>query len=141
MTFETFEHQADIGVKGIGLGIEEAFQECAKAMFSVEINLEKVEPQKSIKIKCSARNQEELLVEWLNSLLAQSSIKDMAFSEFKVMITKEKEGFKLEGEAKGEKLGEKHEPKIEVKAATYSQLKIYQDEATNNWIVQCIVDV
>ena len=141
MTFETFEHQADVGVKGIGIGIEEAFQECAKAMFSVEVNLEKVNPKKSIKIKCSAKNQEELLVEWLNALLAQSSIKEIVFSEFKVMITKEPLGFMLEGEAKGEKLDKKHEPKIEVKAATYSQVRVYHDEDVDKWIVQCIVDV
>jgi SHS2 domain-containing protein len=123
------------------LGIEEAFQECAKAMFNVEINIDKVEPKRKVKIRCSAKNQEELLVEWLNALLAQASIKEMVFSDFKVIISKEINSFQLEGEAKGDKLSEKHEPKIEVKAATYSQVRVYHDEDKSRWVVQCIVDV
>ena len=137
MTFENFEHKADIGVRGMGKTIEEAFQEAAKAMFSIECNLEKVKKVKKVKISCSAENVEELFVEWLNALLAQSSVHEMMFSEFRVEI----ENNKLKGEALGEKLNKNQELKTEIKAATYSQLKVFEDRKNKRFIAQCIVDV
>lgn len=143
MTFENFEHKADIGVRGYGKTIEESFQEAGKAMFSIECNLEKVDKTKKIKISCFADNIEELFVEWLNALLAQSSINEMMFSDFRVKINEDKKQnkFKLEGEAFGEKISKKQELKTEIKAATYSQLRVYQDKETGKCVSQSIVDV
>lgn len=137
--YETFEHKADVGVRGKGRTIEEAFSEAAKAMFSIECNLKKVKPIKKIKISCSAQNIEELFVEWLNTLLAQASLLDMLFSEFEVEIKKRNSEFVLEGFAIGEKIKKEHELGIEVKAATYSELKVFEEKG--EWIAQCIVDV
>lgn len=146
--FENFEHKADIGIRGFGKTYEEAFQEGAKAMFSIECNLDKVEKIKKIKIKCDAQNIEELFVEWLNQLLAQASVHEMMFSDFEAEIKEDKKQgkFILIGEAYGEKLNEKHELKTEIKAATYSQLKVFEDKDKNKdknkrFIAQCIVDV
>lgn len=139
--FETFEHKADIGVRGKGSSIEKAFSEAAKALFSVEVDLKFVKANKKIKIECSAINLEELFVEWLNSLLAQASIHEMVFSKFEIKIKEKDKKFFCNGFAYGEKLSEKHRPKIEVKAATYSQLKVFQDKKSKKWIAQCIVDV
>ncbi len=139
MTYETFPHEADVGIRGIGENIEEAFEEAAKAMFDVEVDLDKVRQDEKIEIACKAQNIEELFVEWLNSLLAQASLNEMVFSSFKVNIKKDKI-FELKGHALGEKLNpEKHNTKDEVKGATYSQLKV--EQKNNKWIAQCIVDV
>ncbi|MEM4703369.1 MAG: archease [Candidatus Pacearchaeota archaeon] len=135
MTFERFEHKADIGIRGKGKTVELAFCEAAKAMFSVECNIQKVKPFRKINIKCKASNIEELFVEWLNALLAQSSVHGMLFSKFYCKIKNNK----LVGWAKGEKIQAKHELKIEVKAATYSELKVYRQDRL--WTAQCIVDV
>ena len=51
MAYETFEHTADVGVRGIGNSFEEALQEAAKAMYSVMINLKRVKPSKSVKME------------------------------------------------------------------------------------------
>ncbi|MBU4015717.1 archease [Patescibacteria group bacterium] len=59
----------------------------------------------------------------------------MMFSSFKVKI----KGKSLTADVKGEKLDpKKHHLKIEVKAATYSQLKI---EKGKEYKAQCVVDV
>ena len=139
--YETFEHEADIGIRGKGKTLEKAFEEIAKAMFSVEVNVNKIKSKKIVQVKCHAENNEELLIEWLNSLLSQASLKAMVFSKFKVKIKEDKKNkkFGLKGEAFGEKLSKKHEPRNEIKGATYSQLKIYKSK--NSWIAQCIVDV
>lgn len=141
MTYEHFPHEADIGIRGIGNSVEEAFCEAAKALFDVEVDIKTVEPKEEIKITAEASNIEELFVEWLNSLLAEAGINNMVFSEFKVHISNNK----LQGVAFGEQLDvQKHKAKEEVKGATYSQLKVEvaaSGKHKGKWIAQCIVDV
>lgn len=139
MDYETFEHEADVGVRGFGKTMEEAFQNGAKAMFSVMVDLDKVEPEREVEISCEAQDNETLFVEWLNELLSIADIKSMVFSKFEVKVD-ETDGKKLHGFAYGEELSQKkHRPKIEVKAATYSQMKVYKEK--DIWIAQCIVDI
>ncbi|RLG21884.1 archease [Candidatus Micrarchaeota archaeon] len=134
--FETFEHKADIGVRGIGKTIEEAFEEAAKAMFSIMFDINCIEKKEKVTLKCNGDDLEMLLVEWLNTLLAEADLRGLAFSEFRAKI----EQNSLKGEAYGEKLNvKKHKAKTEVKAATYSNLKVYEDNG--RWIAECIVDV
>ncbi len=138
LMYELFEHTADIGVRGYGKTIEESFEEAAKAMISILVDLDTIESKKTIKITAEADSKEELLFEFLNEILAQIDIEGMIFREFK--ITK-MEGNKLEAELTGEEFNpKKHHAKTQVKAATYSQLKVYKDEK-GRWVSQCIVDV
>lgn len=139
--FEHFSHEADVGIRGKGRTIEQAFEEIAKAMFDVEVNIKKVKAKNKIQVKASAENNEELLIEWLNALLSQASLKEVVFSKFKVKIKniKKAKNLKLVGEAWGEKLKQEHKPKDEIKGATYSQLKVKKQK--DGWIAQCIVDV
>jgi len=145
MTFELLEHEADIGVKGIGATLEEAFQEGARAMFSVMIDLEKVEIVESVDVNCEADSVEMLFVEFLNRLLADVSISEMVFSRFEVLIKKsknenEEELYSLTGKAYGEAIDqEKHQTKTEVKAATLHGIKY--EEVEGKHMVQCVVDV
>lgn len=149
MTYKLLEHEADIGILGIGETIEEAFEEGAKGLFSVMAEIDKVNPKEKIEIKCTAPKLDSLFVEWLNELIAQKDIKELLFSEFSVEIKKGKDEFgeteyKLKGTAKGEKLNqEKHQVKIEVKAATYHGMKyeIKEVKGVKKHYVQCVVDV
>ena len=77
MPYEYIDHEADIGIKGIGDTIEEAFQEGAKAMYNVMVDLGKVEQTEQVEISCEAPAIDSLFVEWLNTLLS----KDMFFSK------------------------------------------------------------
>ena len=88
-------------------------------------------------IGCSAVDDELLLVDWLNCLLYEMDTRKMLFGRFEVRI----EGNKLEAGAWGEKLDvSKHCPVVEVKAATYAELSVRQDE-DGRWVAQCVVDV
>jgi len=139
MDYELLEHEADIGIRGYGNTIEEAFENGAKAMFSIMIDLETVESEKNGEIKCEAPDIEALFVEWLNELLTKKDIEEMSFSRFKVKIYKD-DIYKLEGTASGEKFDQKkHKAKLEVKGATYSGLKIGKKD--EKIFIQCIVDV
>jgi len=135
--YETFEHGADIGIRGIGDNLEEAFIECAKAMFDVMVDIKNINPQKLIKFKIKAHNEKELLVEFLNNLLTQADLKNMVFSKFDIIIKNDKI---LKSRAWGEEIDPlKHCLKTEVKAATYSMLKV--EKKNNKYIAQCVIDV
>lgn len=136
MTFERFEHRADVGVRGRGETLEKAFEEGARAMFSVMVDLNTVKPLEAFEIEVSAQDEEVLFVEWLNELLSLADLNDMVFSEFEVEIA----GNSLKGRASGEKWDlKRHEPKTEVKAATYSSLSVKNENGS--YVAQCIVDV
>jgi len=109
-------------------------------MFSIMIDLEKVEADTSIDIICSASTLESLFVEWLNALLAQIDLAGLFFSRFEVLIKQAEGTCTLTGKAYGEPIDqEKHQTKTEVKAATYSGMKYEVLEGKHT--VQCVVDV
>ncbi len=87
LMYETFEHKADIGVRGFGKTIEESFEQTAKAMFSVMVEINAVESKESVEIKCEAKDKELLLVEWLNTLLAEADVNEMVFCDFHVNLS------------------------------------------------------
>ncbi len=136
LDYETFEHQSDIGVRGFGDSLEEAYANAAAAMYSVMADISRIAQRESRAVHVTAEDREQLLVEWLNALLALSDIERMVFSRFEVHI----EGSDLTGTAWGEGLDRlRHEPKVEVKGATYHLLKV-ADEG-GRYTAQCVVDV
>ncbi len=145
MSFETFEHKADIGVSGKGKTVSIAFEECAKAMMSVMTDINSINPVKSHVINLSEKNYSALLVLFLNELLFLKDKKKMIYSKYRVELKEEKNDssenkFLLKAVIFGEKIDQKkHEFKVDAKAATYSQLEVKKEG--NNWIAQCIIDV
>jgi len=135
--WEHFPHQADIGIRGLGSTKEQAFERAAMALTAVVADLDKVEPRKKTKINCQAVDDELLLFDWLNSLLYEMDTRKMLFSRFEVRIDRDN----LTAIAWGQKIDvSKHQPAVEVKAATYQDLSVRQDES-GTWIAQCVVDV
>ncbi len=134
--YETFEHEADIGIRGFGNSVPEAFENAAMAMYSVMVNVDAVDRRETRTVTVSAPDRELLLVEWLNALLAISGIERLIFSKFEVKI----EGTTLNGAVWGEALDrERHEPHVEVKGATYHLLSVKEQDG--RFTAQCVVDV
>ena len=137
MAWEHFHHQADIGIRGIGHSLEQAFEEGAMALIAVICSAEKVQPQESIEIECEANEKDFLFADWINALIYEMDIRKMLFSRFEVGI----KNHKLKAKVWGEKANpDKHEFAVEVKAATFMELKVFQDKQ-NHWVAQCVVDV
>ena len=134
--WEHFHHQADIGIRGIGESIEEAFEEAAVSMVAVICDPETIEAKEQIQINWEGADKELLLADWLNALIYEMTIRNMLFCKFEVHIKAKK----LAGKAWGEKADEKkHDMAVEVKAATYSQLAVENQDG--KWTAQCVVDV
>lgn len=137
MPWEHFSHPADVGIRGIGDSRQEAFCQAACAMTALVCPPEKIRPTQQVPITCRNDDAELLFADWLNALLYEMAVRRMVFGKFDVKII----GDKLEGHAWGEPLNlPRHQPALEVKAATYHELKVYKDEA-GRWIAQCVVDV
>jgi SHS2 domain-containing protein len=135
--WEHFSHQADIGIRGFGPTKEDAFAQAAMAVTAVITDLENVTPKQVVEIDCEAPDEQLLFVDWLNALLYEMSTRRMLFSKFEVHI----EGNHLSAQAWGEKLQRvKHNPVVEVKAATYTALDVCRNE-DGYWVAQCVVDV
>ncbi|MCK4327794.1 MAG: archease [Candidatus Diapherotrites archaeon] len=133
---KTIEHEADIGILGSGETWEKAFAEGALAMLGIMADIEKVEPAQEVGIQAQANDRDALFVEFLNELLFLRDAEDLFLSKFELRI----EGNSLAGKAWGEKIDQKkHGVKIEVKAATYSGLKTWEEKGKK--FVQCVVDV
>ncbi|MBI3756806.1 MAG: archease [Deltaproteobacteria bacterium] len=135
--WEHFPHEADIGVRGIGASREEAFEQAALALTAVVTELHLVTPSEEIAISCEAPDDELLLVDWLNALVYEMATRKMLFGRFTVHL----EGRQLRAKAWGELTDvSKHQPAVEVKGATYTELHVTHD-AHGVWLAQCVVDV
>jgi len=132
-----FPHQADMGVRGVGPTREAAFEQIALAMTAVVVDLARVAPVKAVNIRCEAPDDELLLVDWLNSLILEMAVRHMLFSRFVVTL----DGQRLNANAWGEPVDiDKHQPAVEIKGATYTELSVSRDES-GQWVAQCVVDV
>jgi len=141
--WERFPHQADIGVRGVGETVAQAFEQAALALTSVITDPATVRATQQVVVECEATRASLLLVDWLNQLIFEMSTRHMLFAEFKVQLGPPDLGgaLSLYGLVWGETVDpQRHQPAVEVKGATYSELKVAQDEQ-GNWVAQCVVDV
>ena len=135
--WEHFPHQADVGVRGLGATLEQAFEQAALALTAVITDLEIVAPREMLQISCMAPNAELLLADWLNSLIFEMVTRNMLFSRFEVHL----EDNRLNAKAWGEELEvARHHPAVEIKGATYTALKVAL-QPDGGWLAQCVVDV
>ncbi|MGA8862770.1 MAG: archease [Gallionella sp.] len=135
--WEHFPHQADVGVRGLGATLEQAFEQAALALTAVITDVADVAPSEMVRFSCNAPNAELLLADWLNSLIYEMVTRNMLFSRFEVHL----EENSLTAQAWGEALEvARHHPAVEIKGATYTELRVAQ-QADGSWLAQCVVDV
>ena len=137
-SWQHFHHQADIGVRGIGNTLNEAFAEAALALTAVLTDLTTVRADEPIAIQCDAPDAELLLVDWLNALIFEMATRHMLFSRFELHIS---DALQLDATAWGERIDPgRHQPAVEVKGATYTALSVVHHD-DGDWVAQCVVDV
>lgn len=135
--WEHLEHEADIGVRGYGSNLAEAFTQAALAMSGVVTELDKIDLSESVTVECDAPEFDLLLVDWLNEIVYQMATRNMLFGAFDVRIDDQHLFAQLHGEVVDR---EKHRPAVEIKGATFTELKVYRAE-NGEWVAQCVIDV
>jgi cytidylate kinase len=134
---ELFEHQADIGIRGIGRTVSEAFAQAALALTAVITDPASVAPKTAVTITLSSEEIDSLLFDFLNRLIYEMDTQRMLFSRFDITIS----GLQLTAILYGESIDiSKHHPAVEVKAATYYELLVHY-QPNGSWCAQCVVDV
>lgn len=135
--WEHFAHEADMGVRGFGPTKADAFAQTALALTNVITDSGAVADKQAVELVCEADDDEFLLVEWLNALVYEMSVRKMLFARFDVRI----DGHRLQATAFGERIDvARHQPAVEVKGATLTALEVAQTP-DGAWRAQCIVDV
>ena len=134
--WEHFEHKADIGVRGIADTLPGAFEQAALAMSAIITDLSLIEPRQAETIVCEEADTSLLFVDWLNALVLQMATNKLLFNRFEIEIHNNV----LTARAWGEPIDvEKHQPAVEIKGATYTELAVY--ERDGQFVAQCVVDV
>ncbi len=135
--WQHFPHEADIGVAGVAPELAAAFEQAALGLIAVICEPQRVRALSTVDFICSAPDKELLLVDWLNALIFEMATRHMLFSRFEVQL----EGTQLHARAWGEVVDvARHQPTVEVKGATYTELKVFQ-QPDGWWRAQCVVDV
>jgi len=137
MAWEHFAHGADIGVRGIGVTLAEAFAEAALALVAVVSDPARIAAAIAVEVRCTAPDDELLLADWLNALIYEMATRRMLFGRFDVQLA----DHALAATAWGEPVDVgRHRPAVEVKGATYTALSVAR-RPDGLWAAQCVVDV
>jgi protein archease len=142
LSYEQFEHGADVGVRGFGSTPAEAFEGTASALFTLLCrDLSRVRPAAAERIEVEAADLEELLVAFLNELISLSDARRLVFGRFSVSIEAPRGSRpRLTARAEGEAFDpERHEFTVLPKGASFTSLRVAEQDS--GWVAQCVVDV
>ena len=135
--FEILEHTADIGFRARGATIEELFAESARALVSIAVELEDIKLLESWSVETQGDNRESLLINFLNDVLWLLDGKRLVMARFDIAGVTETSVCALAwGEPRN---AGRHRSKVIVKAVTFHQLKIAQDN--DGWMAEVYVDI
>jgi SHS2 domain-containing protein len=125
--YKPLDHPSDVGIIAYGNDRKEIFENAAYGMFSLMADLDRVEAKKAFKISAEGDDAESLLINWLNELIFYEDSKKVLLKDFNIKLLTETQ---LEAEASGETIDmNRHFIYRPIKAATYNQLQISQNQA------------
>lgn len=117
--------------------MSEVFENCALGMVSLMLDLEKISPQRRVKLAAQGREPRSLLVSWLSEILYQVETEGWALRSFEVS---EVDDTAVKGWGTGEPLDPgRHATGLEIKAPTYHMLELKEERG--RWTAQVIFDV
>ncbi len=140
--YEHFEHEADIGIRGFGSTLEEAFAQAALALTAVICDLRSVAPRECVQVTCHGENLDMLFVNWIDAIIFEMATRSMLFSRYTVRLS----ALELAAELYGEPIDvARHQPAVEVKGATLTELDVGctgdGSDSALRWRAQCVIDV
>ncbi|MCS7108176.1 MAG: archease [Sulfolobales archaeon] len=139
--FKFLEHTADVYFVSSGYSLEEAFVNAAKALFETITDTSKVDIDLCIEVSDSCHDLPNCVYRWLEDLLILHDSRNLLFSGFEFRLSEQSEGrYMFSAKACGEAFNpNKHEPRVVVKAVTYSLMSI--ENVDNCWSIYAVLDV
>jgi len=126
---------SDVMFEAYGKDLKELFENSAIALFSVICKIDKVKASKEVLVNVKGGNSEELLINWLQKLIALVDINEMFFSKFEIIEISDS---KLKAKVYGEKINVS-KGKTVVKAITYYKFKL--EKVKDKYIARVSCDI
>jgi SHS2 domain-containing protein len=139
--YELLDHVGDAYIAVCGDALENTFEKAAIALFDIMTDIDKIEPLNMDKFFIEAKDETELLHEWLEKLHLTFEIEGKLYSKFRINKIKTINKKKcMKAEAYGEPFNpSKHLSKVEVKAVTLH--KILVENKGNRVKVKFLLDL
>lgn len=135
--FRFLNHTGDLAMEVYGEGLIDLFENAGQALFHVITDPSEVEEKVAKEIGLRYDNLETLMVDWLGELLYLHDTEGLLFRRFEVRNVSDGH---FEAKAWGEAFQEqRHEIRTEVKAVTFHQLEVKQQDG--GWRATVILDL
>ncbi len=136
-SYRLIEHTADLGLEFFAHNMKALFISAAEGIFDEITERGDLSCRECFSIKVEGSDREDLLINWLRELLYLHQVKGMLLKSFSISKIDDSQ---LSGTAEGEAFdARRHIIKREVKAATYHDLSILQEEG--QWTARVIFDL
>ncbi len=116
------EITSDVMFEAYGKTLEELLVNSATAMFELICQIDKIKPEKSIKVEFLS-NFKDLIYDWLSNLLTGSEVAGLFLSKFEVKVKEENGKYHVKAECFGEQISKEKGGTV-VKAVTYYKYKV-----------------
>lgn len=110
---------SDVMYAAYGKNLKELFENAASALFSIICQIDKIEPKEIVEVEVDAEKVEELMIEWLQKLIALVDTEEKFFSKFEIAEIDEKH---LKAKIYGESITPEKGGTV-VKSVTYHKYK------------------
>ncbi|XP_003471126.2 protein archease isoform X2 [Cavia porcellus] len=134
--YEYLDHTADVQLHAWGETLEEAFEQCAMAMFAYMTDTETVEPLQTVEVEAQGDDLQSLLFHFLDEWLYKFSADEFFIPREVKVLSIDQRNFKLRSIGWGEEFSlSKHPQGTEVKAITYSAMQVYNEEKPEVFVI------
>ena len=134
--YEYLDHTADVQLHAWGDTLEEAFEQCAMAMFGYMTDTGTVEPLQTIEVETQGDDLQSLLFHFLDEWLYKFSADEFFIPQEVKVLNIDQRNFKIRSIGWGEEFSlSKHPQGTEVKAITYSAMQVYNEEKPEVYLI------
>lgn len=137
--YKILDHTADGEFQAFGGTLEEVFANAALALASLMWDWEAVARNERISIQVRGRDQEQLLVKFLDEVIYLKETRRFLLGCVeRLVLETSPEGLTLTAELAGDQASDRYKLHGDVKAATYNDMKITRNRG---FCVQVVVDM
>jgi SHS2 domain-containing protein len=126
---------SDVMFEAYGKDLKEVFTNAAEAMFKVICQMDKLKPSRHVIIKVDGENASQLMINWLQELIAAVDIEGMFFSKFDILEISEKH---VKARCWGEPVSQEKGETV-VKAVTYH--KYLFEKTPDGYLARVVLDI
>ncbi len=128
MSYKFLDHATDAIIEVTAKDLKEAFSVTADAVINLTLDQDKVEEKDQKEFSANGKDLRYLLFSWIEEITFVLITQGFAIKRLEFDI-EQKEDYKIIAKAYGEPLDlQKHNFKVEIKAPTFYEMEIRQDE-------------